>query len=113
MKTGAMWAPVKDSASAETIRHELAEPLTNYFLGRVQRDFKEGNTLLGGIFTSTNRDLNDNLATFMHESAYSGGVDFTQYFKEKSWLFNINAAFSFVEGSEKALEQSQKSTDPK
>jgi hypothetical protein len=108
--TGAAWADIKDSASGETIRHDLVEPLTNYLVGRVQRDFKEGNTLVGAIFTSTNRALNDNLATFMHRSAYSGGIDFTQYFKEKSWSFNLNTAFSQVGGTKDAISLTQLSS---
>lgn len=108
--TGNMWAAVKDSSSGTTIRHELVEPLTNYFLGRVQRDFNEGNTLLGGIITSTNRDLDDELGSFMHKGAYSGGIDFTQFFKEKSWSFNINAALSQVNGSKDAITQTQLSS---
>jgi len=108
--TGSVWAPVKDSASGETVRHELVEPFTNYFLGRVQRDFKDGNTLLGGIFTSTNRDLDDNLAAYMHKSAYSGGIDFTQFFREKSWSFNLNTAFSLVNGTKDAISETQLSS---
>ncbi len=60
--------------------YETVEPLTNYFVGRVQKDFNEGKTLLGGILTSTNRNLDANLADYMHKSAYSGGIDFTQYY---------------------------------
>ena len=41
-------------------RRETIEPLTNYFLGRVQKDFDRGNTILGGIFTATNRSLGEN-----------------------------------------------------
>jgi hypothetical protein len=89
---------------------ETVEPLTNYFVGRVQKDINDGNTLIGGIFTSTNRQLNDNLSTFMHKGAYTGGADFTQYFDEKNWMFNINAAFSLVEGSRSAIENTQKSS---
>ncbi len=33
-------------------RKELVEPFTNYFVSRVQKDFKAGNTVLGAIFTS-------------------------------------------------------------
>jgi len=36
--------------------------------------------------------------------------DFTQYFKDKNWMFNLNAAFSVVEGSKKALENTQRSS---
>jgi len=90
--------------------HQTVEPLTNYLLGRVQRDFNEGKTILGGIVTSTNRDLDDNLESFMHKSAYSGGFDFTQYLKDKNWMLNINAAFSQVNGSKEALQLTQQSS---
>lgn len=89
---------------------ETVEPLTNYFIGRVQKDFNEGKTILGGIFTGTYRDLDARLGTFMHRSAYSGGFDFTQYTKEKNWMFNINTAFSQVNGSKEALQITQKSS---
>jgi hypothetical protein len=91
-------------------KYETVEPLTNYFIGRVQRDFKEGKTILGAIFTSTNRDLDPNLAGFMHKSAYTGGFDFTQYFKDKNWMFNLNSAFSQVSGSKEALNITQRSS---
>lgn len=98
---------------------ELVEPLTNFFLGRVQRDFKDGNTIIGGIFTSTNRDLDANLwksdvdagmSDYLHKAAYSGGFDFTQYFREKSWSFNLNTAFSLVTGTREAIERTQLSS---
>lgn len=89
---------------------ETVEPLTNYFVGRVQKDINEGNTIIGGIFTGTNRALTDNLDPLMHRGAYSGGVDFTQYFKEKSWMFNLNTAFSTVTGSEEAITRTQMSS---
>jgi hypothetical protein len=103
----------EEKAEIDTIggrKMETVEPLTNYFVGRVQKDIKDGKTLIGGIFTSTNRDLDANLSNFMHKAAYTGGADFTQYFKDKNWMFNINAAFSVVEGSAKALQNTQKSS---
>jgi hypothetical protein len=90
--------------------YQTVEPLTNYFVGRVQKDYNEGKTILGGILTSTNRDLDANLANYMHKSAYSGGIDFTQYFKNKNWKFNLSAAFSQVKGTKKALEYTQMSS---
>jgi hypothetical protein len=89
---------------------QTVEPLTNFFVGRVQKDFNEGKTILGGIFTSTNRDLDANLGKSMHKAAYSGGLDFTQYFKDKSWMFNLNSAFSLVEGSASAILNTQRSS---
>jgi Domain of unknown function (DUF5916)/Carbohydrate family 9 binding domain-like len=89
---------------------ETVEPLTNYVVGRVQKDFNEGKTIIGGIFTGTNRNLDANLDDYMHKSAYSGGIDFAQYFKDKKWMFSINTALSQVNGTKEALELTQRSS---
>ncbi|MGD0753858.1 MAG: DUF5916 domain-containing protein [Bacteroidales bacterium] len=89
---------------------KTVEPLTNYFVGRMQKDINNGNTLIGGILTSANRELDADVSDFMHKAAYSCGADFTQYFKEKNWMFNLSTAFSLVEGSKKAIENTQKSS---
>jgi hypothetical protein len=79
-------------------------------VGRIQKDLNGGNTLIGGILTSTNRTLDQDIRDLMHKSAYSGGLDFTQYFKDKNWVLNINSAFTLVEGSRKAIEITQRSS---
>jgi hypothetical protein len=89
---------------------KTVEPFTNYMVGRVQKDFKEGNTIIGGILTSTNRMLDASLADELHKNAWSGGFDFTQYFNKKNWMFNLNSAFSLVEGTRKAIESTQESS---
>jgi hypothetical protein len=89
---------------------QTVEPLTNYFIGRVQKDFREGKTILGGIFTGTNRDMDPRMAALLHRSAYTGGIDFTQYTKSKNWMLNINTAFSHVTGTEEAILLTQKSS---
>jgi Domain of unknown function (DUF5916)/Carbohydrate family 9 binding domain-like len=89
---------------------ETVEPLTNYFIGRVQKDFNEGKTIVGGILTSTNRNVDSNLGSFMHKSAYSGGIDFAQYFKDKNWMVSLNAAFSQVNGTTEAIAKTQRSS---
>jgi hypothetical protein len=96
---------------------QSVEPFTNYFIGRVQKDLKEGNTLIGGILTSTTRVFNTDLATMnssleetMHKTAYTGGIDFTQYFKKKSWMFSLNTAFSQVNGTKEAIALTQQSS---
>ncbi len=89
---------------------QTVEPLTNYFIGRVQKDSYNGNTLIGGMFTGTNRVLNDDVRNYLHQSAYTAGADFTQYFKNKSWVLSFNSAFSLVNGSKKAIENTQRSS---
>ncbi len=93
-----------------TRRYETVEPLTNYFLGRIQKDLNEGNTIIGGMITSTNRWTDAATEDYFHKTAYTGGVDFTQYFKKKVWMFNVNAAFSQVNGTENAITRTQESS---
>lgn len=89
---------------------KTVEPLTNYFIGRVQKDNDDGNTIIGGMFTSVNRRLTDNLENSLHKSAYSGGIDFTQFLRDKTWMFNLNASMSHVAGSELAIVRTQRSS---
>ncbi len=103
----------QETASIDTIggrKTTTVEPLTNYFVGRIQKDINNGNTLIGGIFTSTNREPNADVINLLHKAAYTGGIDFTQYFKNKNWMFNVNTAFSIVEGSKKAITNTQESS---
>jgi hypothetical protein len=88
--------------------YETVEPMTNFFMGRVQQDMNEGNTIIGGMLTSVNRRLDDGLAGQMHRAAYAGGIDFTRYFRDKSWMFNINTALSHVTGEEQAIIRTQR-----
>ncbi len=89
---------------------ETVEPLTNFLVGRVTQELGGGNTIIGAMFTSVNRKLNDNLEKQMHRAAYSGGIDLTQYFKNRSWQLNINAAMSHVQGTEAAIQRTQRSS---
>ncbi len=89
-------------------REELVEPLTNYFVGRLQKDFNDSNTIVGGIFTATNRNLNENL-DFLHKSAYSGGVDFKHQWNNRKWYITGNAVLSHVQGSKEAITETQES----
>lgn len=88
-------------------RKELIEPLTNYFVTRIQKDYREGNTIIGGIVTGVNREggLND----VLHRGAYTGGLDFVQYWKNRTWYVRANLVMSHVLGSKKAILNTQTS----
>ena len=89
-------------------REELVEPLTNYFVGRLQKDFNKRNTFVGGIFTATNRKIDGNL-DFLRKSAFTGGLDFKHQWKEKKFYIDGNVIMSHVEGSQEAIENTQRS----
>lgn len=87
------------------IRKELVEPLTSYFVGRLQKDIKSGNTVLGGIITGVNREAG--LNSILHRNAYSGGLDFLHYWKKRTWYIRGNIVFSQVQGSKEAILNTQ------
>jgi len=85
------------------------EPMTNYFVGRLQKDFDKGNTRIGGMLTATNRAINDSNLLFLHKAAYTGGIDFNQNWKNKSYYLNIKVLFSHVEGDKQSIVATQTS----
>jgi hypothetical protein len=96
--------------SAGIRKNIVVEPYSNYFLGRVQKDYNSGNTIIGGIVTSTNRNINNPLLNSVTKSAYSGGLDFIQYFKNRNYYINLVSIFSRVEGKKEALLDIQESS---
>lgn len=87
-------------------RSEVVEPLTSYFVGRLQKDINAGNTVLGGIFTGVNRE--NNLNNQLHTGAYSGGLDFLHYWKNRTWYIRGNFVLSRVEGSREVIAKTQR-----
>ncbi|APQ17810.1 DUF5916 domain-containing protein [Maribacter hydrothermalis] len=104
--TGKMFADVEDVSGNR--RSELVEPLTNYIVGRVQKDFNERNSFIGGIFTATNRNIPDNL-DFLRSGAYTGGLDFKHNWKNRNYYVEGNVVGSHVTGSEEAIAHTQTS----
>ncbi|GAA3508930.1 hypothetical protein GCM10022393_21020 [Aquimarina addita] len=110
-------------------REAVVEPLTNYFVSRIQKDFNERNTFIGGIFTATSRDLGDaynidyenpdtdetseltevreNNLNFLRKSAYTGGIDFRHNWKDRKFFVEGNMVASHVEGSKEAITKTQ------
>jgi hypothetical protein len=91
-------------------RKETVEPLTNYFVGRIQQDFNKGETVLGGIFTAVNRDINTPELDYLHSAAYTAGLDFKRNWKERTWYVAGNVEFSDVKGKPEAIINTQRSS---
>ncbi len=84
------------------------EPLTNYFIARVQQDYSQGNTVLGGIFTSTNRFIKDTQLEFLNRNAYTGGMDFMHYWNDKEYFVDSKLIGSYINGSKACYGYSSK-----
>ncbi len=86
------------------------EPLTNYFVNRLQKDFNQGNTSLGAIVTATNRNIRDDHLDFLPQAAYTGGIDFRHQWQQKTYFFNVKLVGSFVQGNRRAITRIQESS---
>jgi len=89
-------------------RRQIVEPFTNYVVARIQKDFNQNNTFIGGIVTATNRNLDDNVG-FLHKSAYTAGLDVTHQWKNRAYYFKGNLVFSNVNGTAAAITRTQQS----
>lgn len=94
----------EDGTQGET----LVEPLTNYLVARVQKDFNNNNSYIGGIFTGVHRQMDDNVS-FLHTQAFSGGLDFKHNWKNRNYFIEGTFVISDVNGNPDAIAQTQQS----
>lgn len=118
-KKGFSWALLESVTAREHTeidslgfrKKQLVEPLTNYLVGRVQQDINKGNTVVGGMLTATNRQLNTPDLDWLHKDAYSGGIDFTHNWSDRKYFVSGKAIVSHVRGSTEAIEETQRSSE--
>ncbi|MCK5145141.1 carbohydrate binding family 9 domain-containing protein [bacterium] len=85
------------------------EPTTNYFLGRVQKDFRNGATRLGSIITHTHRNIKNDHLDFLNDNALTAGIDFHHEWKDRTWFIDFKGLFSHISGSTEAMIRQQRS----
>ncbi|HEX6133133.1 MAG TPA: DUF5916 domain-containing protein [Longimicrobiales bacterium] len=101
----ALWLDPQDIEQTST-----AEPLSNYFVGRLRRDMRAGQTALGGMLTMVHRDLDaEPLRATLRSAAYTGGFDFRHEWAERTWSLNGFVTGSHVRGSTDAIGSAQRS----
>ncbi len=91
-------------------REVSVEPMTNYFVARVKKDYNKGKTTFGGMITAVNRDIESDDLLFLPKSAYTGGIDFKHYWKGRAYYVGFNANFSHVRGDMEAITNLQNSS---
>lgn len=87
----------------------LAEPFTSYLAARAMQDLNNGNTLVGIMGTAVNRNLSQDHLTFLHKDAFSGGIDLTHYFHNRTYMLRSAGYVSHVRGSKEAIARTQRS----
>jgi hypothetical protein len=92
-------------------RRYPVEPLTNYFVGRVRRDFARGSTVVGGMLSGVTRDLQGNeFDPYLRSRAWIGGVDGSHGWHNREWTLSGYLAASRVNGSADAIARTQRSS---
>ncbi len=91
-------------------RDQTVEPMANYTVARVQKDFNRSNTILGAMVTSVHRSIQDPELDFLAGDALTGGVDFRHHWKNKTYYLDVKTLFSDVRGSREAILNLQESS---
>lgn len=98
------------SANAPTLT-QAVEPMSNYFVGRLRRDFRDGATTIGSVVTSTARRLDDSLlANRLRSRANVLGFDLEHSWSRRNYSVLASAAVSDVGGSDSAMARTQQSS---
>lgn len=87
----------------------VVEPLTHYGVGRVIKDFRNGQSAVGGVFTTVNRDLPENL-DFLRDNAFAGGVTARHKWQNGERQINAFLMGSHVTGDTAAINRTQRSS---
>ena len=102
-------ADVVDSTGAPFV--DVIEPQTNYFVGRLARDFRGGKSQAGLFGTATVRNLpNDGQLALLHGQAWTGGFNWRHRFLGERFSVNGWVAGSRVSGSAEAIDRTQRAS---
>ncbi|MCE9576388.1 MAG: carbohydrate binding family 9 domain-containing protein [Deltaproteobacteria bacterium] len=107
--TGEERARVDDGNGVRT--RPIVEPLTNYAVGRLKKDFREGRTSVGGALTAVHRAVGGTgLESELRDQAYAAGTQIENRFgPDNVWQANLRIAGSWVHGSPDAIADTQTS----
>ncbi|MBN2417751.1 MAG: carbohydrate binding family 9 domain-containing protein, partial [Deltaproteobacteria bacterium] len=86
------------------------EPLTSYTMARIRKGYNAGNTVIGGILTSTNRSIDSEDLEFLVHDAFTGGLDIRHHWRDKKYYVDARLVGSYVDGSREAVRLLQESS---
>jgi hypothetical protein len=87
------------------------EPLSNYFIGRLRKDFRGGSTRIGTIATMVNRRLdNPDEVARLRNRANAFGFDIDHRWKQREYSFNFQSAITNIAGDTAAIRRAQESS---
>jgi len=90
---------------------QIVEPLTNYFVGRMKKELRDGATTVGGILTSVARRTADPVVDHrLHRHAEAVGLDWHHTWKGREYSWMGSTLLTNVSGSSEALLRTQRSS---
>lgn len=96
--------------SGDNSEKMAVEPFSSYMVGRVKQDLNDGNTVLGGMVTSTFRNIKDDHLAFLSNSALAGGIDFQHNWMKRKYFLDFKGFFSDIRGDKDAISRLQQSS---
>lgn len=106
--TGRTTAPVQlDNGSRMS---QEVEPLANYFVGRLKKDYHRGDLVLGVIGTSLTRQLDDQFTPRLTKHAELLGGDWQYQWKNRMYSFMGSVAASSIAGDARVIAQKERSS---
>ncbi len=107
----AVTAEEKATVQEKTFRHrEIVEPLTNYGVARIMRDFRNGRTSLGGIVTNVYRNIPNSTFYFLNTQATTYGLDLWHRWGRDTYAVKFSLFGSYLSGHKEALQRIQRSS---
>ena len=105
--TSKEFATITDPTGEPNKIREAVEPFTDYFIGRVKQDYNEGNTVIGGMVTSTQRSIQDNHLEFLPARSLVGGLNFQHNWANRKYYVDLKSFYSNIYGSTAAITRLQ------
>ena len=86
------------------------EPQSTYVVGRVNQDFRKGQSGIGFMLTGVDRTLDQWSSPYLRNNAITGGLDARHRFGNHNYEVSANVAASRVAGSAAAIAATQRSS---
>lgn len=99
--TGEADARVQTSGGSRASQE--VEPLANYFVGRVKRDFLNGNLVVGGVASGIARNIDTTFAPLLARHAEMYGNDVYYTWHEQMYALQAQAAVTNVSGDPREI----------
>lgn len=91
-------------------RQVAVEPTTNYLVGRLTQEWREGQSVVGAMMTSTARDIDDEHLQFLRRKAWTGGLDLRHEFNDRKFRIEARLLGSHLRGSPESIARLQTSS---